>query len=72
MSEDRWLDGVTDAMDRNLGKLWKLVRDREACHATTVHGVTKVPGTTGQLNNNMEERKRSQAKWERMRVLGKG
>ena len=26
----RSLDGVTDAMDMNLGKLWEMVRDREA------------------------------------------
>ena len=25
----RWLDGIIDAMDMNLGKLWKAVRDRE-------------------------------------------
>ena len=29
----RWLDGITDAMNLNLGRLWEMVRDREAWRA---------------------------------------
>ena len=36
----RWLDGITDVIDMNLGKLREMVRDREACCAV-VHGVSK-------------------------------
>ena len=36
----RWLDGHTDSIDMNLGKLWDMVRDREALCAA-VHGIAK-------------------------------
>ena len=36
----RWLDGITDSVNVNLGKLQKIVRDREARRAA-IHGVEK-------------------------------
>ena len=45
----RWLDGVTDSLNMNLGKLQEMVMDRETW-CTAIHGV--MWDTTEQLSNN--------------------
>ena len=40
MTEERWLDGITDSMGMSLSRFLELVIDREAWHAV-VHGVVK-------------------------------
>ena len=36
----RWLDGITNLMDRSLSKLQEIVKDRGACHGATESDTT--------------------------------
>ena len=47
----KWLDGITESMDMNLGNFWEMVISREAW-PPAVHGVTESDATV-RLNNNL-------------------
>ena len=57
-----WLDGITNAMNMNLGKLWEMVKDTEACLACCSPWGCKELDTTRRLNNSSNYPWRNPAK----------
>ena len=57
----RWLNSITESMDKGLNELWKIVKDREVWHAA-VHGVAK---SLTQLSNQTTKKCNHQGKTER-------
>jgi len=52
MTDDKWLDGITDSMDRSLSKLREMVKDREAWRAAVPGGPIESDMAHPLENNN--------------------
>ena len=64
----RWVDGITDSMNINLSKLWKMVKDREAC-CVALHGIAeldmtkRLSGNSNPLQCSCLENPRDRGAW---------